>query len=124
MSLVVHDWGGLIGLRWACDHPEAIDALVISDTGFFPDGKWRGPGEACAPRARASSSSTASTGRASAAMLGAVSTGIAPDAVDEYFKAFADEAAPQRPARALPLGRLREARALRGQARASSASRR
>ena len=22
--LVVHDWGGLIGLRWACDHPDAI----------------------------------------------------------------------------------------------------
>ena len=20
--LVVHDWGGLIGLRWACEHPE------------------------------------------------------------------------------------------------------
>ena len=21
VALVVHDWGGLIGLRWACDHP-------------------------------------------------------------------------------------------------------
>jgi pimeloyl-ACP methyl ester carboxylesterase len=38
--LAVHDWGGLIGLRWACEHPEAVDALVISSTGFFPDGKW------------------------------------------------------------------------------------
>jgi haloalkane dehalogenase len=40
--LVVHDWGGLIGLRWACDHPDAVRALVISSTGFFPDGKWHG----------------------------------------------------------------------------------
>src|SRR5687767_8118156 len=40
LVLVVHDWGGLIGLRWACDHPEAVRALVISDTGFFSDGKW------------------------------------------------------------------------------------
>ena len=40
--LVVHDWGGLIGLRWACDHPGAVRALVISATGFFPDGKWHG----------------------------------------------------------------------------------
>jgi haloalkane dehalogenase len=39
---VVHDWGGLIGLRWACEHPEAVEALVISSTGFFPDGKWSG----------------------------------------------------------------------------------
>ena len=40
--LVVHDWGGLIGLRWACDHPDRVRALVISSTGFFPDGKWHG----------------------------------------------------------------------------------
>lgn len=38
--LVVHDWGGLIGLRWACDHPDAVEALVISDTGFFADAQW------------------------------------------------------------------------------------
>ncbi len=40
--LVVHDWGGLIGLRWACDHPGAVRALAISNSGFFPDGKWHG----------------------------------------------------------------------------------
>src|SRR5205807_2046237 len=40
VALVVHDWGGLIGLRWACDRPEAVRALCISDTGFFPDGRW------------------------------------------------------------------------------------
>jgi pimeloyl-ACP methyl ester carboxylesterase len=39
--LVVHDWGGLIGLRWACEHPEAVEALVISSTGFFADGMYR-----------------------------------------------------------------------------------
>jgi haloalkane dehalogenase len=37
--LVVHDWGGFIGLSWACDHPDRVEALVISDTGFFADGK-------------------------------------------------------------------------------------
>jgi haloalkane dehalogenase len=45
LTLVVHDWGGLIGLRWACEHPDAVRALVISDTGFFPDGKWHGVAE-------------------------------------------------------------------------------
>src|SRR5829696_294839 len=34
VSLVVHDRGGLIGLRWAYDHPDAVSALVISETGF------------------------------------------------------------------------------------------
>ena len=41
-ALVVHDWGGLIGLRWACDHPGVANTLVISDTGLFPDGRWHG----------------------------------------------------------------------------------
>ena len=42
VALCVHDWGGLIGLRWACDHPDQVRALVICATGFFPDGKWHG----------------------------------------------------------------------------------
>jgi haloalkane dehalogenase len=44
--LVVHDWGGLIGLRWACEHPDAVSALVINSTGFFRDGRWHGMAEA------------------------------------------------------------------------------
>jgi haloalkane dehalogenase len=34
-TIVVHDWGGPIGLRLAVDHPERIDRLVILDTGLF-----------------------------------------------------------------------------------------
>jgi haloalkane dehalogenase len=41
-AIVVHDWGGFIGLAWACDHPDRVDALVVSNTGFFADGKWHG----------------------------------------------------------------------------------
>ena len=46
VALVVHDWGGFIGLAWACAHPAAVEALVISNTGFFSDGKWHGVAEA------------------------------------------------------------------------------
>jgi haloalkane dehalogenase len=42
VALVVHDWGGFVGLAWASDHPERVDALVISNAGFFADGKWHG----------------------------------------------------------------------------------
>ena len=60
VALVVHDWGGLIGLRWACDHPGAVRALVIIDTGFFADGKWHGLAQAMRDGGdRASSSWTA-----------------------------------------------------------------
>jgi haloalkane dehalogenase len=34
-TIVVHDWGGPIGLRLAVEHPQRIDRLVILDTGLF-----------------------------------------------------------------------------------------
>jgi haloalkane dehalogenase len=34
-TVVVHDWGGPIGLRLAVEHPERIERLVILDTGLF-----------------------------------------------------------------------------------------
>jgi haloalkane dehalogenase len=34
-TIVVHDWGGPIGLRIAVDHPDRISRIVILDTGLF-----------------------------------------------------------------------------------------
>jgi haloalkane dehalogenase len=34
-TVVVHDWGGPIGLRAAVEHPERIERMVITDTGLF-----------------------------------------------------------------------------------------
>src|SRR3984957_3050209 len=34
-TVVVHDWGGPIGLRLAVEHPDRIARLVILDTGLF-----------------------------------------------------------------------------------------
>src|SRR4029077_21001822 len=34
-TMVVHDWGGPIGLRLAVEHPERVRRLVILDTGLF-----------------------------------------------------------------------------------------
>lgn len=40
LTLMVHDWGGMIGLCYALRHPERIDRLVITNTaGFLPPGK-------------------------------------------------------------------------------------
>ena len=36
ITLVVHDWGGMIGLGWALRHPERVARLVILNTGAFP----------------------------------------------------------------------------------------
>ena len=34
-TIVVHDWGGPIGLRAAVEHPDRIARMVIMDTGLF-----------------------------------------------------------------------------------------
>jgi len=36
LSLVVHDWGGMIGFGWAAQRPERIDRCVILNTAAFP----------------------------------------------------------------------------------------
>ncbi len=46
VAVCVHDWGGFLGLAWACDHPDDVTGLVISAAGFFADGKWHGMAEA------------------------------------------------------------------------------
>jgi haloalkane dehalogenase len=88
--LVVHDWGGLIGLWWACEHPDAVDALVISSTGFFPDGKWHGVAKALREPGTGELLLEAATRDTMAAVLRQSSAGIDDDALDDYWKAYAD----------------------------------
>ena len=35
VTLVVHDWGGMIGMAWAVRHPERVARLVILNTAAF-----------------------------------------------------------------------------------------
>jgi haloalkane dehalogenase len=36
VSLVVHDWGGMIGTAWAVDHADRVDKMVVMNTAAFP----------------------------------------------------------------------------------------
>lgn len=36
LTLIVHDWGGMIGLGWAHRHPERVARFVICNTAAFP----------------------------------------------------------------------------------------
>ena len=91
LALVVHDWGGLIGLRWACDHPETVTALVISDTGFFPDGKWHGLAELLRTEGQGEEFMANVTRELFGAALRQASSNIADDVLDEFWKAYGDE---------------------------------
>jgi haloalkane dehalogenase len=89
--LVVHDWGGLIGLRWACDHPGAVRALVISSTGFFPDGRWHGLAESMRAHGPGEDLIRMIERENFVPFLRQASPGIPDDAIEEYWKGFADE---------------------------------
>ncbi len=44
LTLILHDWGGMIGMAYAVNHPERIKRLVILNTAaFFPPGKKKLP---------------------------------------------------------------------------------
>jgi haloalkane dehalogenase len=91
VALIVHDWGGLIGMRWACDHPDAVGALVVSNTGFFPDGKWHGLGAALRTEGAGEAVVDALDRDGFAAMLRETGRGFSDDAIEDYWKAYETE---------------------------------
>ena len=90
IALVVHDWGGFIGLTWACRNPDRVEALVLSSTGFFADGKWHGMAQAM--RGEQGESLVAALDRDGFAGLlrSAGETTFSDDEIDAYWAPFAE----------------------------------
>jgi len=91
VALVTHDWGVMVGLRWACDHPDAVNALVISDGGFFADRRWHDLANAMRTPEQGEQLIRAYTQEGFSAALRAISSGMTEQALAEYWKAFADD---------------------------------
>jgi haloalkane dehalogenase len=91
VALVTHDWGVLVGLRWACDHPGAAGALVISDGGFFADRRWHDLANAMRTPGEGEKLIAGYTREGLGGTLKTLSSGISDQALDEYWKGFADE---------------------------------
>jgi haloalkane dehalogenase len=91
LVLCLHDWGGLIGLRWACEHAADVRGLVISSTGFFPDGEWHGLAQAMRTEGQGEELVAGIDRDGFGGMLRAVSPSLGDTAVDEYYKAFGDD---------------------------------
>jgi haloalkane dehalogenase len=91
VALVAHDWGGLIGLRWACERPYAVRALVLMGTGFFPDGRWHGLAEGLRAEGQGEQILSGLTRETFGDLLRSASPRITDEALDEYWKAYADD---------------------------------
>src|SRR4051812_39296404 len=81
--LVTHDWGVMIGLRWACDNPGAVAGLVISDGGFFADRRWHDFANVLRTPGEGEQLIEGFTREGLAAALA-----MPDDAIDEYWKGF------------------------------------
>jgi haloalkane dehalogenase len=86
--LVVHDTGGLVGLRWACEHPGAVSGLVITNTGFFPDVEWIEIAKTMRTPIQGEALVNSLSREAFATLLEAASDKLDERALDEYWKAF------------------------------------
>ena len=101
----LHDWGGLIGMRWACDNPAAVRGLVISDSGFFADGRWHGLAEVLRTPGDGEQLLESFTAEGFAGMFAQVAPGMGPEAIADYWQAFTT---PERRAATLELYRSGE----------------
>jgi haloalkane dehalogenase len=89
--LINHDWGGLISMRWVLDHSVPLGGLIVSNTGFFPDGEWHGMAAALRTEGQGEALLDSVSRDGLAAMLGQMGSGFDGHAVDEYWKGFATE---------------------------------
>jgi haloalkane dehalogenase len=86
--LGVHDWGGLIGLRWACDQAGAASALILSNTGFFADTEWHSLGRALRTPGQGEQLLDNLTRDAFATIIRDLGGRLSERALDEYWKTF------------------------------------
>ena len=91
VALVAHDWGGLIGMRWACDRGYALSALAIMGTGFFADGKWHGLAQGLRTPGQGEQIIAGITRHSFGDILRQASPNVTEEALDEYWKGYADE---------------------------------
>ena len=85
--LGLHDWGGLIGLRWAFDHGSPLSALILSNTGFF-EGRWHQMARAMRTPGLGEQLLDNLSKEAFAAMLRDLGGRLSDAAIDEYFRGF------------------------------------
>jgi haloalkane dehalogenase len=91
VALVTHDWGVPIGLRWACENPGAVSALVISDGGFFADRRWHDLANVMRTPGEGEKLIGGYTRGGFTAAMRSVSSGMSDEAIEQYWKAFADD---------------------------------
>jgi haloalkane dehalogenase len=91
VALVTHDWGVMIGLRWACDHPGSASTLTISGGGFFSDRRWHDLANAMRTPGDGEKLIRAYTREGFAAAMQTISSGMSDAAIAEYWKGFADD---------------------------------
>lgn len=89
LVLVTHDWGVLIGLRWACDHPDVVRALVISDGGFFADRRWHDMANVMRTPGDGERLMESITREAFEATMSQMSSGVGAEAMTDYWRAYA-----------------------------------
>lgn len=95
LVIVVHDWGGLIGLRWACENPEKVAGMLIADTGLFPDGEWHGMAKVIRTPGEGEKLIEGLTRESFGQLIAAVAPHMPDELIEDYWRGFETEAGRQ-----------------------------
>lgn len=87
VHLGVHDWGGLIGIAWACKNPAKVSSLLLTDTSFRSTDRWHAMATEWRKPGVGEQMLGSITKEGLQALLGAI-TEMPPDAMDEYWRGF------------------------------------
>jgi len=88
--VVTHDWGVMIGMRWACDHADRVRGVVVSDGGFFSDRRWHDMANTMRTPGEGEKLMDAMTPELVGGALRSLSTGMTDEALAEYWKCYSD----------------------------------
>lgn len=84
VHLGVHDWGGLIGIAWACRNSKKVSSLLLTDTSFRSTDRWHAAATEWRKPGIGEKALGSMTRERLQALLGAVSQ-MPEDAIDEYW---------------------------------------
>lgn len=94
VHLVLHDWGVLIGLRWACEYTDKVLSLIISDGPFTSEFEWPGFAKTWRTAGEGEESIAQVTKENFAARMKLLMPGVTEEVLNDFYMSYENKRVP------------------------------